>query len=290
MSLRSVHFLRDAPHETSPAYKDSRWQAIAAGLQLVAAGYCALILGSAAALVLVWLAVVGRAAPAGGGGHGDNSLSLLVGLTVLLTAALSYGLVLAGQWRCLMYAPHRHGAKEFMYVSFHCLIVGAVLNAFGACLDGGRTAAALQGGWPGLDAWNACSLMQFASLAVGLTGSLVFSRFLRLVAESFNDRRAVRAVDLNLWVMATLIGGTAAVYVWLRGLGFQGETLPWLAGGWLACCAWHLGLVVKMRGRLAEGMRRVAEASVVPPPPAGVGLMHMRSLSGLRRLARNAGA
>ena len=143
-----------------------------------------------------------------------------------MTAVCSYGLVLSGQWRCLMYAPQRHNAKELMYICFHCLIVGSILNGIGAWLDGGKTYAALQQGWAGLeelDVWSVGNLMQVGSVLLGVAGSLVFSRFLRNVAECFNDRRRARAVDFNLWFMAVMIGVSLGAYFFVRGLTLKGR-------------------------------------------------------------------
>ena len=44
-------------------------------------------------------------------------------LTLGVTAFLSYGLVLAGQWRCLMYAPERQNAKELMYLCLNSVFL-----------------------------------------------------------------------------------------------------------------------------------------------------------------------
>ncbi len=190
MSFHSARFLQDVNDQPLQYNGGSGWQQIGAGLQLVAGGYCVLLLGSAVGGALIWLALSGPAA--GDSPSGRNPFPHLAALALVLTAVCSYGLVLSGQWRCLMYAPQRHNAKELMYICFHCLIVGSILNGIGAWLDGGKTYAALQQGWAGLeelDVWSVGNLMQVGSVLLGVAGSLVFSRFLRNVAECFNDRR-----------------------------------------------------------------------------------------------------
>ncbi len=214
-------------------------------------------------------------------------------MTLVLTAVCSYGLVLSGQWRCLMYAPQRHNAKELMYVCFHCLIVGSFLNGIGAWLDGGKTYAALQQGWAGLqelDGWSVGYLMQVGSVLLGVAGSLVFSRFLRNVAECFNDRRRARAVDFNLWFTAVMIGVSLGAYFFVRGLTLKGDALPWLVSAWLVCFAWHLWLVLRVCRCVSDGLCRVAVQRAVPAPAGGVGAVLTHTLSGLRRIARNASA
>ena len=291
MSLRSADFLQHVNDQPMQYNGGPGWQQISAGLQLVSVGYCVLLLGSAAGTVFVWLALSGPTA--GDGPSERNPFPLMAAATLFLTALFSYGLVLAGQWRCLMYAPQRHSAKELMYICFHCLLVGSLLSAIGAWLDGGKTYAALQQGWAGLqglDFWSAGNLMQVGSVLMGVLGSLVFSQFLRNVADCFSDRRGARAVDLNLWFMGLMIGGSVGALFFVRALTLKGDTLPWLVSGWLLCFAWHLWLVLRVRRCVADGLRRVAVQWAPPVPAAGVGAVLTHTLSGLRRIARNASA
>ena len=294
MTLRSARFLQDANDQPLQYHGGPGWRQISAGLWLVAGGYCVLLLGSTLGAALLWLAFTAQAAP-GVSGDVSNSLLLLAAATLLLTAVFSYGLVLAGQWRCLMYAPQRNSAKELMYICCHCLLLGSVLNGIGAYLDGGKTYAALQQGWAGLhelDAWSAGNLMQLGSILLGVVGSLVFSQFLRNVAECFNDRRGARAVDFNLWFMGLLIGVSVGALLCVRRLTLQADTLPWLVVGWLLCFAWHLWLVLRVRRGVVDGLRKISqERRVVRLPSSGVaGAVLTHTLSGLHRLTRNASA
>lgn len=290
MSLRSASFLNEDLNRSLQFNGGPGWRQISAGLRLAVAGYCVLMAGSAVAAACVGLALT---RPGVAGATDDaNPFPALAATALALTALCSYGLVLAGQWRCLMYAPQRNSAKELIYVCFHCLLLGSVLNAIGAWLDGGRTYAALQQGWAGLqelDPWSVGNLMQAGSILLGVVGSLVFSQFLRNVAECFDDRRAARAVDFNLWFMGLLIGGSIGAQVCIGRLTLRWETLPWLVGGWLLCFAWHLWLVARVRRCVDDGLRLAAE-----PPGSGL-IVHQGhavlsyTLSGLHRLARGAG-
>jgi hypothetical protein len=294
MTLRSAKFLTNVDDQPMQFNGGPGWQQISAGLRLVAWGYTALLIGSIVGVLLVWVVLSGHAVfgPRPSDDYSDQLLLFAV-LTLGLTAIVSYGLVLAGQWRCLMYAPQRGSAKELIYVCLHCVLIGSVLNGVGAYLDGGKTYAALQQGWEGLhalDAWSPANMVQAGSLLLGVAGSLVFSQFLRNVAECFNDRRAARAVDFNLLFMGLLIGGSVGTHLFIRRLSLQGDTLPWLIGGWLLCFAWHLGLVIGVRWSVDAGLRRLAVPRHVPPPVGVAGAVLTHTLSGLRRIARNASA
>jgi len=146
MNLETNKFWRDCSETHLQFNRETGWREIRKGLHLVVLGYLVLIAGAVLGAVLIWLAVDGGlVAQQPQGGQQDRAAFLLVGTLVLgLTAVFSYGLVLTGQWRCLMYAPQSQNAKELMYVCINCVVIGSLLNVAGVYLDGGRTYAALQ--------------------------------------------------------------------------------------------------------------------------------------------------
>src|SRR5262249_24290563 len=154
---------------------------------------------------------------------------LLLGLLMVgLTALLSYGLVLLGQWRCLMYAPERQGARELMYVCLNLVVVASLMNVGGAVLDGDRMYAALRQGtacFERLDWHGAGTLLQLGSGVVGLLASLIFSQFLRTVASCFDDRSRVRSVDFNLAFLGLLLGASCGTFLYVQRLASMTEML-----------------------------------------------------------------
>jgi hypothetical protein len=269
---------------------ETGWQEISRGLGHVVRGYAVLIGGSLLGAGLLWLALDGGpistwACPKEQ--DRDNVLALGV-LTLGLTALISYGLVLAGQWRCLMYAPQRQNAKELMYLCLNCVVLALALNVLGVILDGSRSYAVLQEGWEGverIDCWSVGNLAQLGSAGLGLFASLVFSLFLRNVASCFNDRARVRNVDLNLALVGLLLGGSSGTLFLVHRVASKAEMLPWLVGGWLLCFAWHLWLVNSARGGVDDGLRRQDSVAVLPAPHGAAGGIALHSLSALRRLA-----
>ena len=270
---------------------DSGWRSIGQGLGVVAFGYAALLVGGALGALLLYGAASGR--PVLGcyalDAAGQEDLQLL-GVVVLGSgAALGFGAVLLGQWLCLMYAPQGGGAKESIYVCFTCVLVASALIAAGVYLDGDRAYAALgdgQGGWRQLDLHRAGLLLLAAGTALGLVGVLVFTLFLRGLAACFRDRARVLGVDLNVWAVGLLLGGSVGATGVAYRLAPEVDLAPWLAGGWLACFAWHVCVVLSVRRCVRDNLRRhdLARASRARIPALGRADMH--SLSGLHRLAR----
>jgi hypothetical protein len=294
VSLQSAKYLKDAGDTPWQFDRGPGWQEIGTGLKLVARGYSVLLLGSIVGLFALWLALSERAPLGLSINQEDRDAFLLLAVVTFgLTGVCSYGLVLAGQWRCLNYAPPRHSVKELMYICINCLLFGSALNVVGIYLEGGRTYTALRQGWSGLDEfdpWTAGNLMQLSSVLLGIVGALVFNQVLRNVADCLQARRRARAVDFNLWFMGLLIGGSLGVHLFVHRLSLRSEALPWLVGGWLLCFAWHLWLVLSVRRCVEDGLQGVARSDGRAAPEGGLGTVLTHTLSGLRRLARNADA
>jgi hypothetical protein len=286
MPLDTARFLQD-PDNHPQQYDESGWRQIRTGLLFVAIGYSALILGSIVSGALIRLALSGQYLPSPGEEEDfQKQLALLVASSLVVTAVCSYGLVMLGQFRCMMYAPPRHCAKEVMYVCFQCLFVAFVLNGFGVYLDEGKTYAALQDGWPGVRILNPRSVanyMHLASFVLGIVSTLVFSQYLRKVAECFDDCGGVQAVDLNLVFMGLMIGGSVGVYYCVGWLKLKGIPLVWPAAGWLLCLFWQLWLVLRIRRCVHSGLRRAAEERI---PILPTGAIQTATLSGLHRRAK----
>jgi hypothetical protein len=294
MGLASEKYLKEVNDTPLQYNHETGWQAISKALKLVVWGYCVLIVGGTLGPLLLWLAIEGKTMlPQLSSTKQDRDTLLLLSVLALgLTALFSYGLVLCGQWRCLMYAPQRQNAKELMYVCLNCVVVASMLNVVGVCLSGPQALAVLSEGWDELgrrETWGAGLLLQVGSAVVGLIGSLVFSQFLRNVASCFNDRVRVRRVDVNLTFVGLLLGGSIGTLFCVESLTSKAVLLPWLAGGWLVCFAWHL-LLVKDAGRgVEEGLRKnLGPQSTTIARMDKAGFIAIHSLSGLRRLAKQA--
>lgn len=293
MSLITAKYFHDCTETPLQFNSESGWKGVSAGLRLVTVGYVFLVGGAILGGLLLRL----------GWDDGplvrmtsysireDRDLFLLMGLLALgATALFSYVLVLAGQWRCLMYAPQRQHSKELMYICVNLVLLGLILNGAGIYLDAGSYLALREGfdSMTKLDLGRPGLLLQLGSLVVGLVGSLVFSQFLRGVAHCFQDQACVRSVDLNLGFVGLLLGGSAGVVFCVSRLSLRSEILPWLIGGWLLCFIWHLYLVYSAYRCVEDGLLRGVEVEgkwIRQHQSRAVGV---RTLSGLHRLAKRA--
>jgi hypothetical protein len=293
MSLVTTQYLAEAKDDPFQFNTETGWQEVIKGLTLVMRGYFTLIAGTLAGLLFLWLAV-GTDAPVEQLGltrAGQESLLSWAVIALGLTAVASYGLLLAGQWHCLMYSPQREGAKELMYVCLNVCLTGSALNIAGVSLDGGRTYFALQQGlaeWESLDLWSPSNLLLMASALLGLFGSLVFSQFLRTMAGCFPGQTPVRSIDRHLIFLGLLLGGSIGTLFCVQQLARRAEFVPWLAGGWLLCFAWHIVLVARVRRCVRAGLAQVAEVRGTPASEEVGTAALTHTLSGLRRMIRPA--
>jgi hypothetical protein len=293
MSLSTSRYV-GSPTDTPLEFNtETGWRAICKGLALVLGGYFILLGGGGLGLVLVRLgALDSPIARHLGRSMSDPEGFLILGeLTLALAAILSCGLVLAGQWHCLKYAPQGQHAKELMYVCFNCVLFGSILLAGGVYLDGGRTCASLRDGLADVEKinlWSPGNLLQLAGAVLGLANMLVFSQFLRSVAGCFQDRARQRMVDLNLGFVGLLLGGSFGALFCVKRIALRWELLPWLAGGWLLCFAWHLYLVTGAYTCVKNGLRSSTGSQGTWPREDQPGSISIHSLSGLHRLAAGA--
>jgi hypothetical protein len=272
---------------------DPGWRSIGQGLGLVAFGYAALLVGvGLGALLLYWAAsgrpVLGRYALDADGLAGLQFLGVVV---VGAGGAIGFSVVLVGQWLCLMYAPQGGGAKEWIYVCFTCVLMALALTAAGACLDHDGVYAALStgpGGWRLLDWHRPGVILLAAGIVLGLVGVLVFTQFLRGLALCFRERARVLGVDLSIWAVGLLLGGSVGAMGVAYRLAPDVNLTPWLVGGWLACFAWQVLVILSVARGLRDNLRRLDRARASRARMAVLGGVGIQSLSGLRRLAQRA--
>jgi hypothetical protein len=269
---------------------ETGWQEVSRGLKLVKQGYLVLIVTAIVGPYLLWSATSDSASAwALSLRRQDRESILFLGVLVVgVGGLLSYGLVLAGEWRCLMHAPHRQGVKELMLVCINCVLVESLLSLAGVFVSGPQTYALLQEGSEGLAKFNYFSvgnLLVLGSVLLGLLGMAVFGQFLRNVADCFRERKVIRHVDVNLTIMGLLFGGSLGLVLCSGGLLSLPTVLTWLVGAWLTCFGWQAWLFGRVGKSIDTGLREVSAARPAPPP-TGAGQVAMHTLSGLRRLIK----
>jgi hypothetical protein len=299
VKFSTAQYIKETAQETPLRYNQkSAWEGIGTGLGLVVWGYGALVAGVGLGTGILWhVSGTGPLKSLIGPAQHNRAALLPLGIAIIgLSVLVSSGLILTGQWRCLMDAPQQQKSKGFLLVSLAVFLFALVLSIGGVCLDGARTYNALLNGGPELSNFDACTpgnLLLAGAAGLVLFSSLLFSQFLRNVSACFDDAGQMRSVDTNLAFVGLLLGGSVGIMFCAYRFAFRAEVLPWLIGGWLVCVVWQLLLASGVRQCIDDGLRGCLEDSLsdlpapAPEPEARFtrGSVTMNTLSGLRRLA-----
>jgi hypothetical protein len=267
-----------------------RWREVNTGLKVALLGYLASTAGAALALFLLSLAVRDWAGPLRTTGRpGDVPFLLLVGVAAAaLVSVAGYGLLLIGQWCCLVYAPAHPGAREMMLGCATCFVLGLVLHMIAPFLGGGQFYEAWQDGLDELktlDLVQGSGLVHLAGCGLWLVSVMAFTQYLRGVSACFNDAGQARSLDAYLVAVSLLLGASIGLPLCVQRLGSRMDLLGWLAVGWLLCFVWYLLLIARVRGCILQGLRAGGE----PQEEAEgweAGRHPPHTLSGLHRICR----
>jgi hypothetical protein len=241
----------------------SKWPEIGRGLHMIALGEVAWMLFVVPVLFLAWmpfhtpaLAEVRRLLTR------EDELVLLGLVIVGAGTLIAFVLALLGTWRCLMHAPQRHGAKELLFACLNSLVLGPGLLVASHFFGGARNYEWLERGLEGLQDvrfLHPGTLMQLGGGLLCLIGFLLFTQFLRVVAQCFDDEEGARNVERYFFFVCLVVGGSIGVFFCLKYLSNAREVLLGLAAGWLAGLVWHTGLVLATRRRIGECLARLEE-------------------------------
>src|SRR5262249_29742214 len=148
------------------------------------------------------------------------------GLAVVgLTNLFGFIIVASGQFRCMMGAAERFGARWFMFACLACLFISPTINI----------AASVAGAQPPLDIHNPKSFthiqytqmgenLRLLGFALGLLYPLSFLLFLRSVACCMHSRGHVIALNVFLLIAMVLVAMTGYFLYDARWLLRQGMT------------------------------------------------------------------
>ena len=283
LSYRYGDALDDVPRQ-----RDTGWSEVSHGMRQVALGWVLVLAGSVLGGALLWLGSAGypKVMRLGKDAPEEGDL-LLVGVGVLgVSLIMGCGAILIGQWRCLMHAPQRQGAKELMLVCVTCVLVGALLILVAPFLGGVLNPQTLrQGlnveelrGLERLQIFRAEKLLALVGVCLILLNGVIFTQFLRTVADCFAGRRAVLGADLFTLFVGLLAGGSVGVFFCAHELSFKSNLVLAATAGWVAGVVVHALLIAGVRRCIGRGAPSAADApalayvpgSIVPSPPSGL--------------------
>jgi hypothetical protein len=196
----------------------------------------------------------------------------MLGLTLVFgMAIISAGMIIYGQWRCLMFAPERCGAKLLMFGVLFCTITGPALSiSFGVSHWGTPPPRAAKVKKlsandflqeraefyrDNLTAQTTSGYVEIACAGLGALANLMFILFLRSVARCWDDRVRILIVDLYLGFALLLYG--AGVYLFIGNpqmILIHPEYLLYLGAGWVLEFFWYLFLLVLISTGITIGV------------------------------------
>src|SRR5262245_43668366 len=232
-----------------------RWREVRQGLVLALLGFGLVLLSA-----LAGLSLVGRRGEAVVPSLGiDPDDAIPFALTVAGAGALvGHGVVLLGQWRCLVYAPQGCGAKELQFACLLSSLDAPACLAGGHFLSGRQVYALLAKGLLGLqplDLVQGGGVPFVAAALLGLVSLLLFAAFTRAVARHLDDGDSVPCVRAYFWYVAFLLGGTGGLLAEAQR-STRLNVWPVLAGAWLLCVGFQAALLYRAARRISRALAR----------------------------------
>jgi hypothetical protein len=249
MSSRPIRW-NTSPSGMLLAMARPRWAETRQGLTVTQVGYACLLVLVTPSMILLRLGAAGTFLSRRSAVTTEQALTL--GLILVITGGiLAYGLILAGQWRCLMTTAQGHGAKESLFASLVCLLTVPLCVAAVYFLG----SPVLRRGFQPDDLLRGSGPICLGGVFLLLLSVILFSCFLRATARCLKEDHRGRAVTAFLWFLAFLLGGTVGTC--LDAGRFVRKDLWLLLGlGWVACLLWHVLLIRSTSRFIVETLSR----------------------------------
>jgi hypothetical protein len=244
------------------------WGDVAKGLNQVLFGYGVFILGvtlGAGLLVIGLFSMLdpGAALHKPAAKPSNASLWMIyLGLGILSVIGLiSYGIIVGGQFKCMMGAAERHGARWCMFLTIACLFLGPAFNVAAgissrqALQDLKKNPAAVKdiqinplGQW-----------LHLIGFGISMLYPMCFLLFLRATAVCLRVEGQVMLVNAFLVFAGVVVAGTAFMMFQYRpgGLPLPPALALILGGAWVVVCVGYIGLIAITRICIGKVMSTV---------------------------------
>jgi hypothetical protein len=204
------------------------WGDVAGGLSKVLFGYGILFAGTFIGLGLVLLSMfelgdevtkdVGKKVL-----HPKATLgslwALYAGLGILSVIGLiSYCIILGGQFRCMMGAADRHGARWMMFLCIACVFLGPAFH-FASGVSNWQQISELKNHPQRVENFQLNPLgqwLQLIGLCISMLYPLFFTLFLRAIGVCLRVEWHVIIINIFLVVAGLMVGATAYAMVFYR--------------------------------------------------------------------------
>ncbi|HYV35749.1 MAG TPA: hypothetical protein VE988_08600 [Gemmataceae bacterium] len=231
------------------------WTEVAKGLSQVLFGYLTLFLGTSVGFGLVALALWGLGEAAGKkGAKVSNAVlwELYLGLGILSVIGLiSYIIIVGGQFKCMMYAAERHGARWFMFLAIACLFLGPAFETASG-IASWQAVQELKKNPGKFQDFHLNPLGQWLHLigfCISMLYPLCFTLFLRAIAVCLRANIPVMVVNIFL-VLATCLVAATGYTLYKHPAG--GPTIPLqqavlVGAGWGVVLLLYVGVICMIR-------------------------------------------
>jgi hypothetical protein len=245
-----------------PLLSEYGWPEVGKGITRILIGYFIAVVGTAAGIGVFMLSIYGHEMGLFAKGN-KNTMELIATAGVLVigvTSLLSYSLILAGKWRCLMNAPERHAARWLIFGCMLCMVIGPVMNILTSLGgDGANNYKQMQHYKDGIHLTfdSVGGILQLLGTILSIVSTLLFVLFLRAVTCCFRSKFLTSMIHLYLLFSALLIGVTSQLLFALPRTLTRPEVFLGLAAAWLACVLGYVFLVFCTRVCIATGSSRI---------------------------------
>jgi hypothetical protein len=193
------------------------WSDVASGLSKVLFGYAVLFLGTVIGFGLVALSMYGLGEDVVKKGAKPSNASLwalYMGLGILSVIGLiSYCIIIGGQFRCMMGAAERNGARWFMFICIACIFLAPAFE-LASGISNWQAVSELKKNPHRLQDFQLNPLGQWLQLigfSISMLYPLCFILFLRAVAVCLQADVHVILVNVFLVLAAALVAATGYV-------------------------------------------------------------------------------
>jgi hypothetical protein len=250
------------------------WGEVATGLNKVLFGYGTMFLGTTIGfgLVAIGLWGLGGVMPDEMGRRSvtanaprpalSNLWALYGGLGILSVIGLiSYAIILGGQFRCMLGAAERHGARWFMFLCIACVFLGPLFH-FASGISSWQAVSELRNNPRAIESFQLNPMGQWLQLigfVISMFYPLFFLLFLRAVACCLRVDWQVMVVNVFLVIASGVTAATCyTLYLYRPGTKpIPSSHVLLLALGWGAVVLLYVCLIALTRVTIHRVMSQV---------------------------------
>jgi hypothetical protein len=238
------------------------WGDVTQGLTGVLVGYCTLFLGTAIGFGMMYLSLSGLADGSPQKGARPSNFSywmLYLGMGILsVIGFIAYTIIIGGQFKCMMGAAERYGARWFMFACIACLFFGPAFH-FASGIANWQALQELKKNPGAVREFQLNPMGQWLQLigfAISMLYPLCFVLFLRAVALCLRADLHAKLVTTFLVVATSAVAATGWVLYKHPpgGRPIPPEHALMILVGWGAILLLYAGLIMVMRGCIATVM------------------------------------